>query len=389
MSLRNLIAGILVLLVLSDTLFAVNPLIASRSNSGSCPGSAMNSPKIKEWSSAGDGSWGPEVVLPTGSSTIRHLVLVNSPISSKNVLITQGDDGGLDAYVCSANCANPASWTVSINIGTVVTDLSGPIPRRFDVEFETATGNAVVVYSVANTLGTRDLAYKVLPAASNSFAGLPERYIDDTGHSGDISYSWVSLDRKPTTGSFQMVLAAQDKTDQDINAWVWSGTGWGSQTEISSRTAGGNTEMLAVKYTNDGSEAMVLGEYDVFSGPNLVNRVINYKYWTGSWSALGSFDPIPGATTDAPEWITLKANYASQKDLQGVATSSIPSLTTIFWNGAAWTTMNVDPSTDLQSHRAADFEWDYQSSDMPPPVNTGKLVWDTDGPPGTMLSYRA
>jgi hypothetical protein len=388
MNFRYLFAGILVFLVLSDTLFAANALIAYRSNTGSCPGSVMNCPKIKEWSSVGDGSWGTEVTLPTGSSTIRHLVLVNSPTSSKkNILITQGDDGGLDAYVCSSNCAVPSSWTVTINIGTVVTALSAPIPRRFDVEFETATGNAVVVYSVANALGTRDLAYKVLPSASSSFAGLPERYIDDTGHPGDISYSWVALDRKPTPGSVQMVLAAQDKTNQDVNAWVWSGTGWGSQVEISSRTHGGNTELLAVKYTNDGSQAMVLGEYDVFSGPILVNRVLNYRYWTGSWSGLGSIDPSPG-TNDGPEWITLKANPLSQKDLQGVVVNDVLTLKTIFWSGAGWSFVAVDPLTDQQSYRSADFEWDYQSSDMPPPANTGKLVWDTDGIAGNTLSYR-
>ncbi|MEM4329906.1 MAG: S8 family serine peptidase, partial [Candidatus Bilamarchaeaceae archaeon] len=129
-----------------------NAIIAYRSNTGS----GLNFPKIRFWNSTGEGSWGPEIELPTAESPVRWAVVKWSPISSKIVLVTLSDDGYLDGYVCMGNCTNVANWQVTNNIGQVWTTAAAQ--RRFDVEFETATGDAVVVYGVLSAVTTRDLA---------------------------------------------------------------------------------------------------------------------------------------------------------------------------------------------------------------------------------------
>src|SRR5262249_4024677 len=153
-----------------------------------------------------------------------------------------------------------------------------------------------------------------------------------------------------------------------INAWKWHSDRWEQMVEISNHSAGGDTEFLAAKYTTDGSQGMVLGEYDVYSGSALVNRVLNYRYLTSiGWAPLGSIDATPkGSFHDAPSWITLKANPLSAKALEGVIVQDILILTTMRWDGSTWTLTTVDKSTDQQSHRGADFEWDYLPSTNPP-----------------------
>ncbi|MEM3364586.1 MAG: S8 family serine peptidase, partial [Candidatus Micrarchaeia archaeon] len=181
-----------------------NAIIAYRSNTGS----GLNFPKIRFWNSTGEGSWGPEIQLPTAGSPVRWAVVKWSPISSKIVLVTLSDDGYLDGYVCMGNCTNVANWQVTNNIGQVWTTAAAQ--RRFDVGFETATGDAVVVYGVLSAVTTRDLAYRVLPASSSSFATTTEQYIDDTGHATDIQYSWVRLARNPRVGQEEIILVGFD-----------------------------------------------------------------------------------------------------------------------------------------------------------------------------------
>ncbi|MEM3432144.1 MAG: right-handed parallel beta-helix repeat-containing protein, partial [Candidatus Bilamarchaeaceae archaeon] len=345
-----------------------NAIIAYRSNTGS----GLNFPKIRFWNSTGEGSWGPEIQLPTAGSPVRWAVVKWSPISSKIVLVTLSDDGYLDGYVCMGNCTNVANWQVTNNIGQVWTTAAAQ--RRFDVEFETATGDAVVVYGVLSAVTTRDLAYRVLPASSSSFATTTEQYIDDTGHATDIQYSWVRLARNPRVGQEEIILVGFDLTDNHTNAWVWNGNSWGNQVSITdTATSTSGYQALAVAYAADGSKGMAIG------GSGTTGDV-NTRYWSGGvWSAIITFDIDPADVADV-RWANLKADPASD-DLQAVFIDSGSDLTTAYWSGSAWSvTPNIDTAVDVSTARCADFEWDFKGGQ-------GYLVWDTDTT-GTTLSYR-
>jgi len=358
-----------VLFLFAQNVEASNATIAYRSNTGT---NTLNSPKVREWNSTGTGSWGSEVELGTAGSPIRYAVVKYSPVSSKRIVVTLSDDGYLDAYVCFSSCNEASSWTVSNDIGKVWTTAAAQ--RRFDVEFETATGDAIVVYAIENTTTTCDLGYKVLPSGSSSFSGIQELCIDDSGHATDIQYTWVRLDRDPVSTSEELIVVGFDSTDSHINAWVWNGNSWGNQQELTSAaTATGGGEALAVKYAADGSIGMVMG------GDGTSGNVAVF-HWTGtSWVNTADFDVDTGDALDA-KWLTLKADPATD-DLQAVAVDSGSDLATAYWNGTAWTvTSNIDQAVDSNAARPADFEWD-------PSGSTGKLVWDTDTT-GTTLSQR-
>jgi len=338
--------------------------------------SALNCPKLRFWNSSGSGSWGSEIELPSAGSPVREAVVKYSNVSQKAILVTQSDDGYLDSYVCISNCTDAASWVVTNNIGSVWSSAPATHSRRFDVEFETATGRAIVVYGVNDTNTTHDLAYKVLPAGPLNFSGITEQYINDASQSMDVNYSWVSLDRKPNTSSNELVLAGFNLNNNTVNAWVWNGSSWGNQQDITTTASGTNGyEDLAVKYAGDGSKGMVVAGGQ--SGGQRTN-LAGY-YWNGTgWTSTTVTSIVSGGRT--PQWLTMKADPSSD-DLQVVETDDGPRMSTAYWNGTAWAvTQDIDTAVDSATTRVADFEWNATG-------NAGVLFWDTDGA-GTTLSQR-
>jgi hypothetical protein len=337
-------------------------MITYRSNTGV---NGLNSPKYKMWNN--ETGWGNEVELTSAGSPIRFVKLAFSLKSPKRIIVTQSDDGYLDAYVSN----DGVSWTFSSNIGYV----GVAAQRRFDVEFETATGDAIVVYAIVSTDTSRDLAYKVLPENALSFSGIPEQYINDDGHATDIQYYWVVMDRNPVSTSEEIIVAGIDYTDRDIDAWIWNGNSWGNRVEISTSvdTTSRNYEAFAVKYAADGSKGMVIGSDGTVGN-------VNAQYWNGvSWTTVNIGDLYTGDNADV-RWVTLKADPVTD-DLQAVFVMSNGNLHTVYWNGASWAVISrIDTGVDSATTRPADFNWN-------PSGNTGILIWDNDTT-GTTLSYR-
>lgn len=369
---RNLkLAIIFLLLVLFiDNVFASNATVVYKSNTGTCAVKAVNCPKIREWNSAGAGSWGPEIGLETAGSEVGYAIVKYSPVSQKRVIVTQGDDGFIDAYVSF----DGVTWEVSNNIGRVWTSSPPVSSRRFNVDFETTTGNVIVVYGIESTNTSCDLAYRVLLANESNFSSTVAQCIDDAGHATDIQYGWIRMKRKPTSGSNELTLVAFDITSNHMTAFVWNGSAWGNQIDIS--TAAGSTgglEALAVTYTTDGSQGVVA------TGDGTTGNVATY-YWGGAaWVNSPDFFELGSSSAPDIQWLNLKADPASNKCLQAVFIDSAKNLGTAYWNGSAWVvTPQVDSAVDSASVRVADVAWD-------PTGSTGKLVWDTDTA-GTTLS---
>jgi hypothetical protein len=347
---------------------AANVTVAYRSNTLS----GLNFPKIRVWNSSGVGSWGPEVELPTAGSPVREAIIKFSSYSPKRIVVTQSDDGLLDAYVSE----DGVTWNVSSNVGRVWTTAPGTHSRRFDIAFESSTDDVVLAYAVENTSTTCDLAFKVLPENAVSFAGIQEQCLDDAGHATDIQYTWVDLARNPLNTSESMVLVGFELTDSDVNAWAWSGSAFTNPIAISNAaTATSGYKAIAAEYAADGSKGMVLGADGAVGA-------VNWSYWSGSTWVAGTATDVDAGDNNDVSWITLKADPSSD-DLQAVFLDSGQDLHTDYWNGATWTiTANIDAGVDVSTSRPVDFAWSKTGS-------VGQLVWDTDGAGGTTLSNRS
>ncbi len=362
----KLLAACAIVLLLACAGYASNASIAYRSNTGTC---GINCPKIKDWNNA-TGLWGSEIEL--GSSTgaaIREAKIYYSPVNQKRIVVAENDNGEIDTYVSWTG----AAWNQTRNL----TDLWGAAPavhyRGFDLAFETATGDAVLIFSVVNANAACDLGYVIIRAneTTNSSA---YGCIDYTGNASDLTFRWVAADPKPVAGSEEIIVAATEATTDDVPAWVWNGSAWGNEKQVSiNATTTGDFEAIGVKYAADGSAAMV-------AAGDGANGFINYSYWKNTaWTAVASFDVDTGDTVDV-RWITIKADPATD-DLLLTEVDSGSDLGAAYWNGTTWAmTSNIDTAVDSASVRAADYSWN-------PSGSTGGLVWDTDTT-GTTLSNR-
>ncbi|MEM3408371.1 MAG: hypothetical protein QXT40_02530, partial [Candidatus Micrarchaeia archaeon] len=73
-------------ILITSLIYATNGTAVYRSNTGTF---TTSSPKLKNWSSAGTGSYSAEFELPTAGSPIRYALIKYSPVSPKRVIITQ------------------------------------------------------------------------------------------------------------------------------------------------------------------------------------------------------------------------------------------------------------------------------------------------------------
>ena len=141
--------------------------------------SNTSTPKMRIWNSTEQGSWTDEFELQKAGSPIRFLILKSfySNLSTKFVAVTQNDDHLLDAYVCKEKCKTASSWKYSEDIGNVTGNTNR---RKFDLAFETATGDALIIYGINSTSTTRDIGFRVLPFNDTNISGNEEQKLHET-----------------------------------------------------------------------------------------------------------------------------------------------------------------------------------------------------------------
>ena len=322
-------------------------LIGYRSNTGT---NTVNSPKTRPWDGA---AWGGETERATAGSPIRAVRMAWSPIAADTrIIVTLSDDGWLDAYVCTPTC------TVTNNIGQVWSTAPTTAEARFDIAYEYTSGEALLVYGVLSTDTTRDIAYKTYIGGSWN----AEQYLDDTGHATDVQYSLIRLASK--TGSNQIGLVGGDDTNDDVNAWIWDGTAWGSFTEITATATSPNREEAAIAWeTNSGNLLAVAA---------LASDMVSKEY-TSSWSSA-----VTSPFAENPlNRLSLKPNPAGD-DMIILMGDEGDGLESTYWTGSAWANNVVQDADPDGGGRAFDFAWE-------PTGSNGLLVY---GDNAGQISYK-
>ena len=327
----------------------------------STTGSGVNYPKTRTWD--GTSSSGSETQLANAGSDVRQVEMAWSPVDSNTrIIVTQGDsDGWLDAYVCTPTC------TVTNNIGQA--DAPASPGNIFDVAYEYG-GDALLAYGVLSTNASRDLAYRVY--SGGSWSG--EQYIDDAGHATDVQYSTVNLAARPY--SDQIGLVAGDSTNSHVNAWIWDGSAFGSETEITAGAEALSREKIAIAWETASGHLLAAAVPN--NSPNVV-----YKEYTTSWSAASTFD----CASDNSEFIVLKPNPLSTANDMILATSDSfgaeINLHTCYWNGSGFSNkLKHDALIDTEFERVWDFAWESSGS-------KGLLVWGTTSGQITYKTFTA
>jgi len=338
--------------------FPDDSFIAYRANTGT---NTINSLKTRTWDGA---AWGVESEQSTSGSPIRAVRMAWSPTAADlRIIVTESDDGWLDAYVCRSTC------TVTNNIGQVWSSAPADAQARFDVAFEQVSGRGLVVYHREGGSGTQDIAYKMYSGG----AWGAEQYIDDPG-SASTHYVYSVIKLAPKMGTNQVGLIGADFTNTHVNAWIWDGSTWGNFIAVTTTAGPVNTDNADLAWESNSGHLLAIA---ATTGTNLVS-----KEFTTSWGSAVTFACISAGAT--MQYTRLKANpLATADDMVVAVVDSTYALNTCYWTGSAWANrVTHDAGIDQFLYRDFDFAWESTGS-------KGLLVWSTTAGQITYRTFTA
>ncbi len=176
--------------------------------------------------------------------------------------------------------------------------------RRFDIAYENAGGDAIVVYS-NNTAGASELRYRVWNGATWTAATSL-----DSARLTAVP-AWVKM--LPRPGSDEIALTVADNgtatgNNADLTTLVWSGSAWGNEpaaahaTNLSSTTGQLiQNELFDMAWE---TQSGVLWVFWTQSTPQQYRRSLSAARPTGTWGTAASFasgDALPGQIVAASD----------------------------------------------------------------------------------------
>ncbi len=178
-------------------------------------------------------------------------------------------------------CAQIWNGTAWINNKTVYQGTVSYLTQRFDVAFESLTGDGMFVFE-SNTAG----AVQYCTYVSDTWCASPSSAFDP----GSI-HNWLKLASDPASDRIMLgTIETGSSGSFDINAVEWSGTGWGTYSGLDTSTESEGDRTMDVAYIGTTGNAMIV--YD--------DANVNYPTWrncTGSSCASGSWSSSTNANT--------------------------------------------------------------------------------------------
>lgn len=296
--------------------------------------SGDNTPRMRDYADS-TSAFGAAGATFLGTPAIQT-VLRASP--TKNELIAgYVNASGVLQVMCYNGTAWSNEWSVTVG-GTGTT-------RRFDIAYESNSGDVLVLYST-NTATTNELAYRT--KAGNTGCGTANwpaaTNLDAVRTSGVVQWVKLAWDRR---ASSNLMTAVWADANSDLSARVWSGSAWGSEptaaleTSLQVVTAAQDVENFDVEYESLSGDVMVV--WGNSAGADGTNGV-RYATCTGgtaacTWSAVTT----PPTFLDDATHIDLSANPNTDEMVFASIGKAGGDLQIGYWSGSAWTnTANVD-----------------------------------------------
>lgn len=248
-------------------------------------------------------------------------------------------------------CYNGMTWT---NEWTVVVGGTGTT-RRFDIAYETSTGDVTVAYS-RNTAAVNALAYRT-----------------KSGSTGCGTANWAAATNFPTTtstttGTVQWVKASYDHrnssildafvwadSNSDLGAAVWSGSAFTNfkllETSLEVISTVQDIDDFDVEYESLSGDLMVVWANSV--GTTTVQGAF-YSTCTGGTSTCTWLTPVKISTAAGDDAASLDLSSDPVSDKMAFASigkaggANLSTLQAAYWSGSAWTMYaDLDGSSEL------------------------------------------
>lgn len=299
-------------------------------------GDGSTTPLYRTYNSTAN-TFGSQTSMVT-SAISRTFVVRTSPIGSEAIAGFISSTG-----VLNIQCYNGSTWSQewSVTVGGTGAD------RRFDIAYETATGDVMVLYGT-NTATTNELAYRTKAGGTGCGTAnwATATNLDPIRTSGIVH--WVKMAWDKRAGQ-NLVTAIWADANRDLSAMQWSGTAWGNEpsaateTSLEVVTAGQDVQDFDVEYESLSGDVMVVWANSAGgSGTNGVRyRTCDGGTATCTWDIVTT----PPTFADDATNLDISANPSSNQMVFASIGNAANDLQVGYWSGSAWTnTANLDTS---------------------------------------------
>lgn len=337
-------------------------------------------PYYRFWDGA---AWGVEATATGVGSEIRYIMVKSARTRDEYIMVTQSANGEIRAQIW-----NGTAWT-SNGVTTGATLLLGTINnngdrdyRAFDVEYESASDRAMVVYRNGNNADPDFRLWNgtawtgTATVVPNATANRPR---------------WIELAADPNPLLNDMVLFVAN-SGRDVHGTHWNGVAWDDMGAglWDNDTAATTTKIMDVVYERDAPGRAVF----VWADDTSCN--LSFRTWDPAGAGtLGGITPfaIPGGAgcADQADWVRLAADPFSSSIMLGVQDQD-NDLNTCLWIGsppAGWNCADpphIEHSTDVESGVNRSFDIVFASD--PNRVGEAWLVWGALAGGGTNIWRR-
>ncbi len=351
------------------------------------PAADRDVPFFRRW----DGTqWGPERQANNvgGDQRIRYMVLKFGRTRNEAILGTLQENGDIEVQVWNGSTQ---TWGAPLLLFTVGGGDS--LYRGFDIEYETTSDRAIVVYNTGVGSPSSRIWNGTPPWSGPTVIPI----------AGAATPRWIELASNPLPGSSEIaMITLKSNTNVYARRWtgltgappnVWNDMGapgaWDGVTAVDNANVPNMNnfpKIIDVAYEQTSGRAMFIwGDSDQGAG----NQRLRYRMWN---SVTTTLDPAPtslviGTMNDVANWVRLVPNPTStpvpnqlmlgvQDDFNG---GNGRDLHTVLWGGGVWAApIEHDTDTEDQDHRNFDIVFETH----PNTAGDAWLVWGSEPPGG-------
>lgn len=263
-------------------------------------------------------------------ATGKNFVSKTSP-NKTQALVAYGDNAS--TQVLRVMCFDGLSWT---NEWEVAIGGSGST-RKFDIAYETQSGDAVVLYAKEGS-GSNFLEYRLKQGSADCNQGwsAPQTFpASPQVSSGNIQWVRLARDRR---GASDVVAALWADSNADLAAAVWSGSAWGGlitlENDLERIAVPGDVEDFDIEFESLSGDILVV--WANLAGNDGTNGVrFNTCSGGGGTCSWGSVRTPPTFQDDAHN-LDISANPLTDSIIFGSIGDAGDDLQVGVWNGSSW-----------------------------------------------------
>ena len=276
---------------------------------------------------------------PTVSGDIgRTFALKTSPTGTEAVA-GYVDGSGVLRVLCYDGNSWTSEWSQTVG--------GAGDTRRFDISYETGSGDVVVLYG-RNVGSTDELGYRTKAGGTGcgSSNWSSSSNLNPVRTSGTIHWVKMAWDRR---SSSNLLTAIWADSNSDLSAMVWNGSSWGnepsdvSESSLEVVATSQDIDDFDVEYESVSGDVMMVWANS--AGKNNTNGV-RYRVCTGG-TATCSWGPVttPPTFRDDATNLDISANPNTDEIVFASIGNAGSDLQIGYWSGTSWSNRaNVDPT---------------------------------------------